>query len=207
MRAKHAWLLVPILAFAAWLLVCVSDPIAANRGTPEPDVDPHARPDPSPSPPARPSTPDTAGAPTPGPAPAAPASPVPAADRPGPSPSTTSDPGAAPEADEAPAGRFNDKTGWSDHSVAQQLNHAFMPLASDCIDQARNRKPFLNGLLAFTMVIKPTAEGKAVVSSLKARPDNKIEDPELWECIRASSFALEGLSAPHDFDLSIPITP
>jgi hypothetical protein len=218
MRAKHAWLLVPILTLVAWLLLRghrdttaqrqpVSNPIAADHGAPAPDIDPPtvapARPGPSPS--APPSTRDTAGTPTPAPAPTPPGSHVPAADRPGLASSTASVPAPAPEADDAPAGKFTDKTGWSDHSVAQQLNREFMPLASECIDQAKGRKPFLNGLLSFTMVISPTTEGKAVVSSLKVRPDNKIEDPELWTCIRESSFALEGLTAPHDFDISMPI--
>jgi hypothetical protein len=104
-------------------------------------------------------------------------------------------------------GKFTDRTGWADNSVAKQLNKEFMPLASECIEQAvaRNRK--LQGLLAFTMVISPTDSGKAIVSSLTVRPDNQINDPELFECIRESSFSLEGLKAPHDFDITMPIEP
>ena len=103
--------------------------------------------------------------------------------------------------------KFTDRTGWSDNSVAKQLNKEFMPLASECIEQAQNRNRQLEGLLAFTMVIAPTESGRAVVSSLKIRTDNQINDPELFECIRESSFSLDGLKAPHDFDITMPIHP
>lgn len=102
---------------------------------------------------------------------------------------------------------LTDRTGWSDPSIAKQLNHEFMPLASECIDQARARTPGLHGLLAFSMLLAPTDAGKAIVSSIKLRPDNQITDPDLFECIRESSFSLDGLKAPHDFDITMPIDP
>ena len=217
MRAKYALLLVPILAVATWLLMRGRGELADRLGTSSSQVDPQriattpvapaadqptasapARPDRAPSPPVSAGR----GAPPPARAPGAPA----AADRPGVPPPAPAPAVPAPSADDAPAGKFNDKTGWGDQSVAKQLNREFMPLASECIDHAKSRKPFLSGLLSFTMVITPTGDGRAVVSALKVRPDNKIEDPEVWECIRESSFALEGLTAPHDFDISMPIT-
>ena len=87
----------------------------------------------------------------------------------------------------------------------KQLNKEFMPLASECIDQAMARDPELRGMLGFTMVLAPTDNGRAIVTSLKLRADNQIKDPELLECIRESSFSLEGLKAPHDFDITMPI--
>lgn len=77
--------------------------------------------------------------------------------------------------------------------------------AAECIDQAKARNPRLAGLLSFTMVIAPAAAGRAIVAALEIRPDNQIADAELFECIRESSFALEGLKAPHDFDITMPI--
>jgi hypothetical protein len=98
-----------------------------------------------------------------------------------------------------------DRTGWDDQSVGKQLNKEFMPLASECIAQAQARKPALRGRLGFSMVLAPTENGRAIVASLRPRNDNEIDDPELLECIRESSFALEGLQAPHDFDITMPI--
>ena len=55
------------------------------------------------------------------------------------------------------------------------------------------------------MLLTPTDEGKTIVSSVTPRPDNQIDDPELFECIRESSFSLDALKAPHDFDITMPI--
>lgn len=104
-------------------------------------------------------------------------------------------------------GKFTDKTGWNDGSAVKQLNKEFMPLASECIEQAKARTRGLRGMLSFTMGIAPTENGRAIVASIKPRPDNQIVDPELFECVRESSFALEGLKAPHDFDITMPIEP
>jgi hypothetical protein len=224
MRAKYALLLVSIVVVAIWLLMRDRSETTARHETNTPQVAPdrvtatramqvadqptaagRAQPDPD-----RVHAPPAIAAPSatspPATVPGAAVSPGSAAGRPGLPPPSSVPPVPAPSSDDMPNGRFNDKTGWSDRSVAKQLNREFMPLASECIEHAKGRKPFLSGLLSFTMVITPTGEGKAVVSKLKIRPDNKIEDPELWECIRESSFALEGLTAPHDFDITMPVT-
>jgi hypothetical protein len=124
-----------------------------------------------------------------------------------PEPAQPGRPPPSPSENDAPAGKLTDRTGWGDAGVARQLNKEFMPLASECIDQAKARRPRLEGLLAFTMVVAPTEHGRVIVASLELRPDNQIEDPELFECIRESSFALDGLKAPHDFDITMPIKP
>lgn len=131
------------------------------------------------------------------------------APRPGAAPVPAASAGAAVGAEtSAPAAHaLTDRTGWSDASITQQLDHEFMPLASECIDQAKARAPGLRGLLAFSMLLAPTDAGKAIVTSIKLRPDNQITDPELFECIRESSFSLDGLKAPHDFDITMPIEP
>ncbi len=103
-------------------------------------------------------------------------------------------------------GELTDKTGW-DPAIMKAFNHAFMPLASECVALARHRHPALEGLLAFQVNIAPGADDKVLVASLTRRPDNQILDPELFECIEQSSFALDGLDAPHDFDITMPIAP
>jgi hypothetical protein len=105
----------------------------------------------------------------------------------------------------APADQLVDQTGWKDPSVTRHLNKDFMPLASECIEQAKARKPHLRGRLVFAVSLAPTENGRAIVASIKLRHDNEIEDPELLECIRESALALGGLKAPHDFDITMPI--
>src|SRR5262249_6127896 len=112
---------------------------------------------------------------------------------------------AARSDDDAPAGKLTDRTGWGDPSIGKQLNKEFMPLASEGIDQAKARRPALKGLLGFSVLIPRTETGKVIVPSIKLRPDNQIDDPELFECIRESSFSLDGLKAPHDFDITMSI--
>ena len=112
-------------------------------------------------------------------------------------------PPGAPNA--APADQLVDQTGWNDPSAVKQLNKEFMPLASECIEQAKARKPHLRGRLVFAVSLAPTENGRSLVASIKLRPDNEITDPELLECIRESALALEGIKAPHDFDLTMPI--
>jgi hypothetical protein len=228
MRLRTAWLLVPLLAVAIWLVVrgpgeatdarvtstppavtdrtapaptgsavTHNDPVRPGRGTPQPAPAVASEVSASGPVPA-----GTHGAPATSRPPSEPG----AAARPTEATRTGSTPPARP-GDDAPAGKLTDRTGWSDASVGKQLNKEFMPLASECIDQARARKPRLAGLLAFTMVVAPTEHGRVIVASLKLRPDNQIEDPELFECIRESSFALDGLAAPHDFDITMPIKP
>jgi hypothetical protein len=75
---------------------------------------------------------------------------------------------------------------------------------SECIDQAKARNPRLHGMLALSMSVAPTDTGKVIVSATPTG-NNQIEDAELLECIRESSFSIEGLKAPHGFDVSMPI--
>ena len=105
---------------------------------------------------------------------------------------------------DSPSGGLTDKTGWADTSVAKQLNRELMPLMSECIDQAKARNPKLHGMLALSMSVAPTDNGKVIVSATP-RPRNQIDDTELLECIRESSFSIEGLKAPHGFDVTMPL--
>jgi hypothetical protein len=53
--------------------------------------------------------------------------------------------------------------------------------------------------------LAPGENGRTVVVAVTPRQDHEIADPELLECIRESSFALEALRAPRDFDITMPI--
>jgi hypothetical protein len=98
-----------------------------------------------------------------------------------------------------------DRTGWGSDRMMRQLNKELMPLVSECVEMAQARKAGLHGSLIVQVVVAPADEGNAIVAGVTPRADSQVDDPELIECIRQSSFALEGLDAPRNFDLSIPI--
>lgn len=219
---RLGWLLVPIAAVLVWWLVrggdpttqsghasraptatAPGDPVAMSPRTTTASPAP-ARPDPAISP--------TAPATAAGPAPIAqpgvppPRSPTPGSPTAQPSlpPAPAAGSGVAGSGAESSSGGLTDKTGWDDSSAVKQLNKELMPLVSECIDQARARNPRLHGLLALAMNVAPTENHKIIVS-VKPGPGNQVEDAELFECIRESSFSIEGLKAPHDFGVTIPI--
>ena len=60
-------------------------------------------------------------------------------------------------------------------------------------------------MLAFTMVVAPTDNGDALIQRVDPTELNEIDDQELFECIEQTSFTLEGLDAPEDFVITMPI--
>jgi hypothetical protein len=223
---RLGWLLVPVLAVLVWWLARGGDPttqttqassappVAARSeaaGTASGTTAPAPR-DPTPSdrasapvPPGGSRTADATarlGDPAARPArAAAPAPGLPVAPPPAP-PSAAAATGSA----DAPSGGLTDKTGWADNSAIKKVNKELMPLINECIEQAKARNPRLAGLLALAMNVAPTENHKIIVSVTPSR-DNQIEDPELLECIRESSFSIDGLKAPHDFSMTIRVDP
>ena len=123
-----------------------------------------------------------------------------------PTPSATP-PGNAPvEGETGTTSGLRDRTGWGE-ALLQQLDRELMSLATECIEMAKARNPRLEGMLALDLSLVPTEPGKAIVESVKEASYNQVRDPELVECLRQSSFALEGLDAPYNFTLSMPIKP
>jgi hypothetical protein len=121
-----------------------------------------------------------------------------------PAPSSTP-PGSAPiEGEPGTTSGLRDRTGWG-KALLQQLDRELMPMAAECIEMAKARNPRLEGMLALDLSLVPTEPGKAIVESVKEASYNQVRDPELVECLRQSSFALEGLDAPYNFTLSMPV--
>jgi hypothetical protein len=221
MTRRLGWLLVPLLAVLVWWIVRGGDPTTqATHATSAPPAaterSEHAEAAGTTSAASRdPAPPDRATSKVPSSGsgitdpPAHPG--VPSAARPAGSatpPVGAVDPArpALPAAGsgDSPSGGLTDKTGWDDKSAIKQLNKELMPLVSECIDQAKARKPRLHGTLGLSMTVAPTDNNKVIVS-VKPTRANQIEDTELLECIRESSFSIEGLTAPHDFEVSMPI--
>lgn len=74
--------------------------------------------------------------------------------------------------------------------VVDQVNRDFVPLASECIEQAQARVPQLAGMIALSMETVADEQLGAVVDVADPAPGNQIGDPLLFECLRESAFSL-----------------
>ncbi|MBC8070949.1 MAG: hypothetical protein IAG13_21665, partial [Deltaproteobacteria bacterium] len=93
------------------------------------------------------------------------------------------------EADEAPAGEgLTDRIGGRD-ALLDGLNHDFMQLAGECIEQARERKPELRGMIALELELVADAELGAVVEQTSFSDRNEVDEPELLDCIRETALS------------------
>ena len=109
-----------------------------------------------------------------------------------------------------PEGTMADKTGNFGEGVAV-LNKQFMPLVSECYDQAHEHNPRLGGMLALSVKLA-TAEGVGgIIESVEPTPRNQVHDDELIECIRQSAFSVEfpesAMSGRKDVELTMPFGP
>jgi len=109
-----------------------------------------------------------------------------------------------------PPGDLRDRIGGRD-ALLRQLNHDFMPLADECIEQAQERSPGLAGMLAIDMETLFDAELGAIVEVAEPSSRNEIADPLLFECIRESAYSLSLPPPPASgrdrFMLTIPVAP
>ena len=112
--------------------------------------------------------------------------------------------------DPRPAGNLVDNIGGR-QALVDRLNHDFMPLASECIEQAQERTPRLAGLLVIGFETLADDQLGAVVDVADPTPRNQIADPLLLECLRESALSLSlpppPASGRDKFDLSIPVEP
>jgi hypothetical protein len=74
--------------------------------------------------------------------------------------------------------------------VVDQVNRDFMPLASECIEQAQARLPQLAGMIALSMETVADEQLGGVVDVADPALSNQIGDPLLFECLRESAFSL-----------------
>jgi hypothetical protein len=120
--------------------------------------------------------------------------------------------GAPPRSptDPWPPGNLLDRTG-GHQAVAERLNRDFMPLASECIEQAQERAPQLSGMLVLGFETIADEQLGAVVEVADPTPRNAVADPLLLECLRESALSLSLPPLPANgrdtFELSIPVEP
>jgi len=79
-------------------------------------------------------------------------------------------------------------------ALLERFNADFMPLADECMEQARERVPDLHGLVAIDVKLLAEREVGAIVEDTAPAAINEIADPELLECLQETlmSMALPG---------------
>lgn len=112
--------------------------------------------------------------------------------------------------DPRPRGSLRNNLGGRDALVAH-LNEEFMPLASECLEQAEARSPRLSGMLAIRLETIADEELGAVVDAAEPAPTNNVVDPLLLECIRESALSLTLppplTSGREKFEITLPVGP
>jgi hypothetical protein len=98
-------------------------------------------------------------------------------------------PGTAPVPDDV--GTMVDKTGELSAEALRVLNHELMPMVSQCLDQAHERDPRLQGMLALQIGLASVEALGSMIETVEPSPVNDLGDPELIECVRQSAFTIE----------------
>lgn len=106
-------------------------------------------------------------------------------------------------------GTMVDRTGELGDELMRVINHELIPLVSDCHQQALERQPRLQGMLALGVKLAGAEEIGEIIEAVEAAPGNEVDDAELVECVRQSAFSIR-LPAPRksgrgDFLMTIPL--
>ena len=97
---------------------------------------------------------------------------------------------AAVEAEgEYPPGELKNRVPGAE-GLVDHLNADLMPLASECIDLARERDPELTGMLAISLEIIADEELGSIVESVEYPEAGGPGDDELQTCIRESTLSM-----------------
>jgi hypothetical protein len=94
----------------------------------------------------------------------------------------------------AAAGGMVDRIG-NRPALLQRMNTDFMPLADECIEQARERVPDLRGMVAIDVKLLAERDVGAIVEDAAPAAINEVAEPELLECLRET---LLSMSLPGD---------
>ena len=113
---------------------------------------------------------------------------------------------AAGSSSEPASGGLRNRLDELHQPVVDQVNRDFMPLASECIDQAQARLPQLAGMIALSMETVADEQLGAVVDVADPAPSNQIGDPLLFECLRESAFSLSLPPPPTGGRMKVMIT-
>ena len=115
-------------------------------------------------------------------------------------------PAAAGSSGDPASGGLRNRLDELHQPVVDQVNRDFMPLASECIEQAQARVPQLAGMIALSMETVADEQLGAVVDVADPAPSNQIGDPLLFECLRESAFSLTLPPPPTGGRMKVMIT-
>ncbi|HLT38415.1 MAG TPA: hypothetical protein VK034_19145 [Enhygromyxa sp.] len=109
-----------------------------------------------------------------------------------------------------PPGTLRDRIGGRS-ALTEALNHDFIPLADECVEQARARLPELEGMVAIGLDTVADAELGGIVEAVAMQPNNEIDDPELIECLSQTALSMilppPPESGKEQFVITMPIEP
>lgn len=113
---------------------------------------------------------------------------------------------AAGSSSEPASGGLRNRLDELHQPVVDQVNRDFMPLASECIEQAQARVPQLAGMIGLSMETVADEQLGAVVDVAEPAPSSQIVDPLLFECLRESAFSLSLPPPPIGGRMKVMIT-
>lgn len=121
-------------------------------------------------------------------------------------PSGAPSPAAAGSSSDPASGGLRNRIDELHQPVVDEVNRDFMPLASECIEQAQARMPQLAGMIALSMETVADEQLGAVVDVADPAASNQIGDPLLFECLRESAFSLSLPPPPTGGRMKVMIT-
>jgi hypothetical protein len=92
---------------------------------------------------------------------------------------------------------------------AAYLRDKLTPLANQCLEQARQRTPSLQGTLALQLGLVPDGKLKVIIETVAVTASSQVQAPELAECIRERAKTIDILqtlrSGPEQVELTLPL--
>lgn len=96
-------------------------------------------------------------------------------------------------------------------ALVEHLNREFMPLASECIEQAQDRAPQLSGMVGISLETMSDEQHGGVIAAADPAPSNTVADPLLLECIRESALSVSLppplTSGREKFEITLRVVP
>jgi hypothetical protein len=107
-------------------------------------------------------------------------------------------------------GTLVDRVGGREAMVGH-LNHDFMPLARECIEQAHEQTPHLRGMLALSVEVIADRQLGGVVERAVPAPRNEVAHAALLECIAQTALSVTFppplVSGRERFELTLRVQP
>lgn len=101
---------------------------------------------------------------------------------------------------------LTNRLGPEHEALTKAINAELIPLTEECIELATARGPAPRGMLAIDVSAIGDEDVGAVVESVEFPEANELHDPELLECVRESSLAMNLPPPPEGGRTSFTVT-